>query len=61
LFVPERRIAPNMAVHVLKWAGASPQSGLTDIRQIPGGFEARIALVDDLGKGKSPSPRARGD
>jgi uncharacterized protein YbjT (DUF2867 family) len=35
LFVPERGVAPNMAVQVLKWAGASPQSGLTDICNRP--------------------------
>ena len=33
---------------------------LTDISQIPGRFEARIALLTGLGNGKSPSPRAKG-
>jgi hypothetical protein len=32
----------------------------TDIRQIPGRFEARITLLTGLGNGKSPSPRAKG-
>ena len=32
-----------------------------DIRQIPGGFETRIALLTGSGKGKLPSSRARSD
>jgi hypothetical protein len=32
----------------------------SDIRQIPGHFEARIAFLTGLGNGKSPSPRAKG-
>jgi len=35
-------------------------SALTDIRQIPGRFKARIALLTGLSNGKSPSPRAKG-
>jgi hypothetical protein len=31
----------------------------SDIRQIPGRFEARIAFLTGLGNGKSPSPGAR--
>jgi hypothetical protein len=27
---------------------------------IPGGFDARIAPLNELGNGKSPSPRAKG-
>jgi len=30
------------------------------MRQIPGRFEARIALLTRLGNGKSTSPRAKG-
>jgi hypothetical protein len=33
---------------------------LADIRQIPGRFDVRIALLTGLGNGKSPSPRAKG-
>jgi hypothetical protein len=34
---------------------------LTNIRQIPGGFQARIASLIASDKGKSPSPAAKGD
>jgi hypothetical protein len=33
---------------------------LTDIRQVPGGFEARIAFLNDLSNGQQRSLRARG-
>jgi hypothetical protein len=32
----------------------------SDIRQIPGGFDARIALLNDLNDGQQRSSRARG-
>jgi hypothetical protein len=36
-------------------------AGLSDIRQIPGDFEARIAPLTGSGNSKLPSSRARGD
>jgi hypothetical protein len=41
-----------------KWCGLLPASA--GIRQIPGGFEARIALLNDLSNRQRRSSRARG-
>jgi len=51
----EQRGAGNRIGH------RSLRKSSADIRQISGGFEARITPVNGLGKGKSPSRRARGD
>jgi hypothetical protein len=40
-------------------AGGIAADSLTDIRQIPGGFEARIAPLNGLGNGKSYPVRAK--
>jgi hypothetical protein len=43
---------------ILKFRARNPESRtLSDIRQIPGSFEIRIAPLIGLGNGKSPSSR----
>src|SRR5215831_16307682 len=49
---------PNTVLGIVE--GASPNGLLSDIRQIPDGFEARIALLNDLSNGQQRASPANG-
>jgi hypothetical protein len=60
--VAKRSNAPSSAVHVGEHGSSYRRRAYsTDIRQIPGGFEARIAPLNGLGNGKSAQCGAKGD